>query len=61
MLVVEARQYDESMVGTTNKSIPTRKFEDKELQRIQEKDYWLQLTRAKLLLDLVFVCEYKIQ
>lgn len=52
---VESRQYDESMAGTTAKSIPTRKFEEKELSRLQEKDYWLQVTRTKLLLDLIFV------
>jgi hypothetical protein len=49
--------YDESMVtGATGKSNPYRKHETRELRRLQEKDYWMQITRAKLLADLVFVC-----
>ncbi|EIN10665.1 hypothetical protein PUNSTDRAFT_100354 [Punctularia strigosozonata HHB-11173 SS5] len=52
---VESRLYTESMTGTTSKSIPASKHDEKELQRLQKKDYWLQITRAKLLMDLVFV------
>jgi len=32
--------------------------DEKELARLQKQDYWLQITRAKLLMDLIFVCEY---
>jgi hypothetical protein len=45
------------VAGATGKSIPGRKVDDRELQRLQEKDYWLQITRAKLLMDLIFVCQ----
>jgi hypothetical protein len=44
------------MTGTTTKSIPASKHDEKELQRLQKKDYWLQIARAKLLMDLIFVC-----
>jgi hypothetical protein len=46
--------------AATGKSVPSRKYEDKELQRLQTKDYWLQLARSKLLLDLLFVCTLSI-
>ncbi|KIY49544.1 hypothetical protein FISHEDRAFT_41534 [Fistulina hepatica ATCC 64428] len=53
---VEERLYAESMDGATAKSRPTEtKIDDKELARLQKQDYWLQVTRMKLLMDLVFV------
>lgn len=58
---VESRLYAESMTGTTSKSIPASKHDEKELRRLQKKDYWLQITRAKLLMDLVFVCEFPLR
>ncbi|CDO74039.1 hypothetical protein BN946_scf185043.g89 [Trametes cinnabarina] len=53
---VESRLYAESMTGTTAKSNPTaNKMDEKELVRLQRQDYWIQVTRLKLLMDLVFV------
>ena|ERR1700685_3619324 len=45
------------MSGATAKSKPTAsKIDDKELSRLRTKDYWLQVSRAKLVMDLIFVC-----
>jgi len=53
---VENRLYTESMTGATAKSKPQlSKLDDKELSRLKKQDYWLQVTRAKLLMDLIFV------
>ncbi|KAF9498526.1 hypothetical protein BDN71DRAFT_1443395 [Pleurotus eryngii] len=53
---VESRLYDESMSGATAKSRPTvSKIDDKQLSRLRNKDYWLQISRAKLVMDLIFV------
>ena len=55
---VESRLYAESMSGTTAKSNPSaNKLDEKELGRLQRQDYWIQVTRLKLLMDLIFVCE----
>ncbi len=56
---MESRLYKESMSGATAKSKPKiSKIDEKELERLQKQDYWLQITRAKLAMDLIFVCEY---
>ncbi|KAJ7507582.1 hypothetical protein B0H11DRAFT_130965 [Mycena galericulata] len=53
---VESRVYAESMAAATAKSKPaTSKRDEKELARLQKQDYWLQVTRAKLAMDLIFV------
>ncbi|EGO01847.1 hypothetical protein SERLA73DRAFT_177383 [Serpula lacrymans var. lacrymans S7.3] len=53
---VESRMYKESMAGATAKSKPTAsKLDGKELARLQSKSYWLQVSRAKLAMDLIFV------
>ncbi|KAJ7904350.1 hypothetical protein B0H14DRAFT_598897 [Mycena olivaceomarginata] len=53
---VESRLYSESMTAATAKSKPaTSKQDEKELSRLQKQDYWLQVTRAKLAMDLIFV------
>ncbi|KAJ6509972.1 hypothetical protein C8R47DRAFT_964396 [Mycena vitilis] len=53
---VESRLYSESMTAATSKSKPaSSKQDDKELSRLQKQDYWLQVTRAKLAMDLIFV------
>ncbi|TBU48477.1 hypothetical protein BD309DRAFT_949541 [Dichomitus squalens] len=53
---VESRLYDESMAGATGKSNPSaQKFDHKELARLQRQDHWIQVTRLKLLMDLIFV------
>jgi hypothetical protein len=53
---VESRLYTESMSGATAKSKPTAsKIDEKELSRLQSKDFWLQVSRAKLTMDLIFV------
>jgi hypothetical protein len=47
------------MSGATAKSTPTAsKIDEKELSRLQAKDFWLQISRAKLTMDLIFVCGY---
>ena len=58
LLSVESRLYDESMAGATGKSNPSaQKLDHKELARLQRQDHWIQVTRLKLLMDLIFVCE----
>ncbi|KAI0959792.1 hypothetical protein AcW1_004517 [Taiwanofungus camphoratus] len=53
---VESRLYAESMTGSTGKSNPAaHKLDEKELARLQRQDYWIQMTRLKLLMDLIFV------
>jgi hypothetical protein len=50
------------MSGATAKSQPTTsKIDEKELARLRTQDYWLQVTRAKLVMDLVFAggCDFK--
>ncbi len=55
---VESRLYKESMTGTTAKSKPrASKIDERELSRLQKKDFWLLVTRTKLIMDLVFVCQ----
>ncbi|KAJ7228819.1 hypothetical protein GGX14DRAFT_415190 [Mycena pura] len=53
---VESRLYAESMTAATAKSkSASSKLEEKELARLQKQDYWLQVTRAKLAMDFIFV------
>ncbi|KAK2466355.1 hypothetical protein APHAL10511_001997 [Amanita phalloides] len=53
---VENRLYAGSMTGATAKSNPRATMNDeKELKRLQRQDYWLHMSRAKLLMDLIFV------
>jgi hypothetical protein len=59
IVIVEGRLYNESMTGATAASKPkSSKLDEKELSRLRNQDYWLQVTRAKLLMDLIFVCEF---
>ena len=47
------------MTGATAKSNPrATKADERELKRLQRQDYWLRITRAKLLMDLIFVCAF---
>ncbi|KAJ3487172.1 hypothetical protein NLJ89_g11739 [Agrocybe chaxingu] len=44
------------MSGATAKSRPkASKIDERELARLRKQDYWLQVTRAKLVMDLIFV------
>lgn len=53
---VQSRAYKESLSGATSKSQPkTSKIDERELSRLQKKNYWLQASRAKLVMDLIFV------
>lgn len=53
---VESRSYTESLRGATAKSNPTAtRLDEKELVRLQKKDYWIAVSRWKLLMDLIFV------
>ena len=46
------------MGGTTAKSNPAaNKLDEKELARLQRQDRWIQITRLKLVMDLIFVCQ----
>jgi hypothetical protein len=50
--------YAETMSNGTIKTKPsTKKSDERELSRLRQKDYWLQVSRAKLIMDLIFVCE----
>ena len=56
--LAHGRLYKESMTGATAKSKPnSSKLDDTELARLRKQDYWLQVTRAKLVMDLIFVCK----
>ena len=45
--------------GASAKSKPKiSKVDEKELGRLRKQDYWLQVRRAKLVMDLIFVCEF---
>ena len=45
-------------LGASTKSNPSAsRIDNTELERLKKKDYWLVVTRNKLLLDLIFVCE----
>ncbi|KAF9008890.1 hypothetical protein BDQ17DRAFT_1275160 [Cyathus striatus] len=53
---VEGRLYTESMSGATSKSTSkSTRHDEKELARLQRQDYWLLISRAKLIMDLIFV------
>lgn len=57
-IAVQNRLYSESMTGASAKSNPrATKMDEKELKRLQRQEYWLSITRAKLVMDLIFVCE----
>ncbi|KAK1236676.1 hypothetical protein PQX77_000032 [Marasmius sp. AFHP31] len=52
---VESRLYKESMSGATEKSKSSAsKLDEKELARLQTRDYWLHISRMKLFMDLIF-------
>lgn len=47
------------MSGATAKSKPDgSKLDERELARLRKQEYWLQVTLAKLVMDLIFVCEF---
>jgi hypothetical protein len=47
------------MTGATSKSKgKSTKLDERELARLQRRDYWLQISRTKLLMDLIFSCEW---
>lgn len=54
---VEGRMFNESMAnGASAKSKPrVSKLDEKELSRLRRQNYWLQMTQAKLVMDLIFV------
>ncbi|KIL00364.1 hypothetical protein PAXRUDRAFT_821736 [Paxillus rubicundulus Ve08.2h10] len=53
---VENRAYKESLEGATSKSRPkATKLDEKELARLRRQSYWLHASRAKLIMDLIFV------
>jgi hypothetical protein len=56
---VESRAYAESMTGATAKSKPrSSKVDEQELARLRRESFWLQVGRAKLVMDLIFVCAF---
>lgn len=52
VVVVQGRLYRESMSGAR-----TTKEDEEEVGRLEEQEYWLGIVRAKLMMDLIFVCE----
>ena len=45
-------------LGATTKSNPSaNRIDETELERLRKQDHWLVVTRNKLFLDLIFVCE----
>ena len=47
------------MTGVTAKSKPrATKIDERELSRLQKQDFWLQVSRTKLAMDLIFVCMF---
>jgi len=59
--VVESRMYQATMSAATNKSkVSTSRVDERELSRLQNQDYWLSVTRWKLLMDLIFVCKFTV-
>lgn len=56
---VEGRLYTESMTtGATTKSNPSAsRSDERELELLRQQDRWLVVTRNKLFLDLIFVCQ----
>jgi len=52
-VIVEERLYRDSVsrAGTRTKE------DEKELEQLEEDGYWLGMTQAKLMMDLIFVCE----
>ncbi|KAG2158835.1 uncharacterized protein EDB93DRAFT_1075635 [Suillus bovinus] len=53
---VQSRAYKESLAGATSKSQPkASKIDERELTRLEKQNYWLQISRAKLVMDLIFV------
>lgn len=56
---VEGRMYQDEMgsgdIANLKISSGGKKLDEKEVKRLNRKDYWLQVTRAKLICDLIFV------
>ncbi|EIW82219.1 hypothetical protein CONPUDRAFT_136751 [Coniophora puteana RWD-64-598 SS2] len=53
---VENRAYHEAFAGATAKSQPRNtRIDSRELARLQKKTYWLEVSRWKLIMDLIFV------
>jgi len=55
---VQSRLYSESMAGPGKKS-DGAKQDESEIEKLRRQDYWIQISRAKLLMDLVFVCAWR--
>lgn len=53
---VESRLYGESMAGPGAVSVSGQATDEQELVKLRNQRYWLRISRAKLLMDLVFVC-----
>lgn len=51
---LESRLYREHMAGPGKTSDGVR-VDERELEKLRKQDYWLQVSRAKLLMDLIFV------
>jgi hypothetical protein len=46
------------MAGQTAKSQPrNNQIDETEIGKLETQDYWLRVHRAKLLMDLIFVCQ----
>ena len=55
-LAVENRLYGENMAGPGAVSVSGQATDEQELVKLRNQRYWLRISRAKLLMDLIFVC-----
>lgn len=56
---VESRLYRESMQNSGEISSSGRESDEQNLRQLAEQIYWIRINRSKLIMDLVFVCEFK--
>ena len=58
VVVVENKLYKESMQSAGQiPDEPERETEERNLKQLKQQLYWIRVTRAKLLMDLIFVSE----
>lgn len=59
--LAESRLYADSVNNPNAKAgaaSASSKLAQQELEKLHRQDYWLRMQRLKLVMDLVFVCEY---
>jgi hypothetical protein len=56
VFVVEGRLYNESMATPSAGTTTGQATDEVELTKLRRQQYWSQVQRTKLLMDLIFVC-----